>query len=211
MKQSKSKIRIRNRETRNIKRKFLLPDPLNWHTHPDAQHNALAALFRDVGFVGHLLVRPAGQRNRFYIVDGHERAEHFGPDESVPCCVLDVDETEARKLLLAYDPLGYLGGVDQQQLDKLTAEVRFDDGELDGIINGVLSSIDDQEPGGSDQNSGEEQTTGKRSRSKSKTGDEQQELPDMWEILIECQNEQQQLELLEDLNSKGYACRAFTA
>ena len=53
---------------------------------------------------------------RLPIVDGHERAEHFGPDDAVPCCLLDIDEDEAKKLLLSYDPRGYLGGVDEAAL-----------------------------------------------------------------------------------------------
>lgn len=135
--------RIRNGQVRTIKRKYLLADPLNWHTHPEEQRQALAAVFHEIGFVGHLLVRPApGKRNRWYIVDGHERAEHFGPDDEVPCCVLDVDEAEARKLLKSYDPLGYLSGVDRQILDELSDQVTFDAEGLDDAIAATLAKLD---------------------------------------------------------------------
>jgi len=135
-------MRVRNAAVKEIKRKYLLPDPLNWHTHPEHQRRALAAVFREVGFVGHVLVRPApGQRNRWILIDGHERIGHFGPDEMVPCCVLDVDEAEARKLLRSYDPLGYLAGIDRAALDQLCGEAAFDDAELETLVTRGLDAI----------------------------------------------------------------------
>ena len=135
------KIRVRNSEVRNIKRKYLLDDPLNWHTHGEGQHAALASVFQEIGFVGHILVRPAGEKNRFYIVDGHERATHFKSDELVPCCVLDVDETEAKKLLASYDPLGYISGVDNEIAARLLEHVEFEDADLNDAIAKSLERI----------------------------------------------------------------------
>lgn len=34
----------------------LVPNPLNWRTHPDAQRSGIAAVLGDVGWVGRILI-----------------------------------------------------------------------------------------------------------------------------------------------------------
>src|SRR5256885_7443877 len=88
----------------------LVPHELNPRLHTDAQRAALAALYREVGFARSLLAYelPDG---RLKLIDGHLRRD-LGPDMEVEVEVLDVDDAEARALLLSLDPLAALAGTD---------------------------------------------------------------------------------------------------
>src|SRR5229473_5005813 len=89
-----------------VKAKELVPHELNFRTHPDAQRAALQALYDEIGFARSLLAYelPDG---RLKLIDGHLRAS-LDPEQTVEVEVLDVDDVEARKLLLGIDPLALL-------------------------------------------------------------------------------------------------------
>ena len=102
-------MNIRNRIIDHVKvrAKDLLAHPLNFRKHPDNQRQALAASYAEVGFARSLL----GYRlpdGRVQLIDGHLRKD-FDPDMEVTVELLDVNEDEARKLLLTIDPLAELG------------------------------------------------------------------------------------------------------
>ena len=77
-----------------------------------------AALYREVGFARSLLAYelPDG---RLKLIDGHLRRE-MDPDMEVEVEVLDVNEEEARELLLSIDPLVELGQMQEQLYERLT-------------------------------------------------------------------------------------------
>jgi DNA modification methylase len=112
-------IRDRIVELRRVKASDLKPDPRNPRTHPDPQRKALHAMLSEIGFADAVLARetPDG----LVIVDGHLRAE-IGNEEIVPVLVLDVDEDEARDLLLTLDPLAAMAVSDAAALAQLIAE-----------------------------------------------------------------------------------------
>src|SRR5208283_2512211 len=85
-----------------------------------AQHQALSALYRDIGFARSLLAYelPAG---RLKLIDGHLRRD-IDPDMEVDVEILDVTEEEARKLLLTIDPLASLAE-EQDQLHQRLMEM----------------------------------------------------------------------------------------
>ena len=115
------KIRDRIKELRRVKAGELLPNPQNWRTHPQAQQDALKGILAEVGYASALLARemPTGQ---LQLIDGHLRAETT-PDAEVPVLVLDVSESEAKKLLATFDPLGAMAEANTAALDALLREV----------------------------------------------------------------------------------------
>src|SRR5919108_4885145 len=99
-------IRNRIKEHRRVRAGDLVPHEQNWRNHPDLQRDALKALYAEVGFARSLLAYelPDG---RLKLIDGHLRRE-LDPDLEVDVEILDVDDAEARALLLSIDPLAAL-------------------------------------------------------------------------------------------------------
>jgi DNA modification methylase len=116
-------VNVRNRvkALRTVKASELAPNPKNWRTHPKAQQDALRGILAEVGYADALLARelPDGS---LMLVDGHLRAETT-PEQEVPVLILDIDETEADKLLLSLDPLAALAETNAAALDSLLREV----------------------------------------------------------------------------------------
>src|SRR5688572_16683843 len=121
-------IRDRIRELRRVRAADLRPNPRNWRTHPPAQQDALRGVLAEIGFAAALLVRelPDGSLE---IIDGHLRAE-TAADALVPVLLLDVDETEADKLLAVFDPIGNLAGVDYERLNGLVVDLDIESSPL---------------------------------------------------------------------------------
>src|SRR3954447_13680405 len=113
----------RNRIVRHVRVRAgdLVPHELNPRVHPPAQREALAALYEEIGFARSLLAYelPDG---RLKLIDGHLRAD-MDPDMEVDVEVLDVNDAEARALLLSIDPLAQLAEYDHRTLDELRQTV----------------------------------------------------------------------------------------
>src|SRR5260370_17156650 len=84
----------------------------NFRLHPERQKAALQALYAEVGFARSLLVYelPDG---RLKLIDGHLRRE-LDPEMLVDVEVLNVDDEEARKLLLSMDSVAGLAEADKE-------------------------------------------------------------------------------------------------
>src|SRR5215467_12916387 len=110
-------IRNRVKSHRRIRAGDLVPHELNFRLHPEYQKAALQALYAEVGFARSLLAYelPDG---RLKLIDGHLRRD-LDPDMEVEVEVLDVNEDEARALLLSIDPLVALGQMQEQLYDRL--------------------------------------------------------------------------------------------
>ena len=115
------KIRDRIKEFRRIKASEILPNPKNWRTHPKAQKDALKGLLAEIGFAGAVLARETP--NGLMLIDGHLRTE-TASDAEIPVLILDVDENEAEKILLTFDPISAMANADAVALDKLLREVQ---------------------------------------------------------------------------------------
>src|SRR5450631_4866196 len=99
-------IRNRIKSHRRVRAGDLIPHELNFRHHPEAQKSALDAIYREIGFARSLLAYelPDG---RLKLIDGHLRRD-IDPDMEVEVEVLDVNDDEARALLLSIDPLAAL-------------------------------------------------------------------------------------------------------
>src|SRR3954451_22574778 len=131
-------IRDRIKELRRVCAADLRPNPRNWRLHPLEQQDALRALLAEVGYAGALLARELDD-GTLVLIDGHLRAETT-PDAVVPVLVLDVDESEADKILLTHDPLASMATVSKENLRELLAGVQTQSPAVQTLLDGLTSS-----------------------------------------------------------------------
>ena len=125
------KIRDRIKDFRRVKASELAPSPKNWRTHPKAQREALQGVLAEIGFAGAVLARetPAG----LMLIDGHLRVE-TAADSEIPVLILDVDESEADKILATFDPISAMAGADAAALDDLLRNVQTGSEAVAGML-----------------------------------------------------------------------------
>ena len=114
-------IRDRIKELRRVPANELRPNPRNWRKHPEKQLNAIRGVLAEVGFAGAEIARELDD-GTLELIDGHARAEVAGTAE-VPVLILDVDETEANKILATFDPIGAMAESDAVKLDQVLRDV----------------------------------------------------------------------------------------
>src|SRR5262245_18490188 len=131
---------MRNRILRHVRVRAgdLVPHELNPRVHSDAQRRALALLYDEIGFARSLLAYPLVD-GRLKLIDGHLRAS-MTPDEELDVEVLDVNDAEARALLLAIDPLAQLAGYEADTLDKLRQVVEADSAAIKSLLQTLLDA-----------------------------------------------------------------------
>lgn len=179
---------LRNRIVRHVRVRAgdLVPHELNPRVHSDAQRRALQMLYEEIGFARSLLAYPLAD-GRLKLIDGHLRAA-MTPDEEVEVEVLDVTDAEARALLLAIDPLAQLAGYDADTLDQLRASVEADSAAIKSLWETLQAAS--------------EKTKREMPRS------DEEALPEQFFVLIECDDEAQQRELLQRFQEEGLRCSA---
>jgi hypothetical protein len=179
---------MRNRIIKHVRVRAgdLVPHELNPRVHSDAQRQALAHLYEEIGFARSLLAYPLAD-GRLKLIDGHLRAS-MTPDEEVDVEVLDVTDAEARALLLAIDPLAQLAGYEADTLDKLRQVVEADSAAVKSLWQVIEESS----------------ARTKRELQRAAAGD----VPEQYYVLIVCADEAQQRELLARFNSEGLKCEA---
>ena len=182
---------IRNRIQRHVRVRAgdLVPHELNPRLHSDAQRQALADLYRHVGFARSLLAYPLPD-GRLKLIDGHLR-QALDPDMVVDVEVLDVNDAEARTLLLSLDPLAQLADYDRAALDRLRALTPTDSDALANLWACVGRANEDVAD------------TLRRTPPR----DDRAELPEQFLILVECASEQEQVRLLERFQADGLKCK----
>ena len=182
------KIRDRIQELRRVPASQLQPNPKNWRTHPAAQQDSLKAVLAEVGYADALLARETPDGG-LMLIDGHLRAETT-PDQEVPVLILDVDAAEADKLLATLDPLAAMAGADDAKLAGLLQTVKTGSAALQAMLSrlaGDAGSVPEAAaPAAANPN-----------------------LETRYAIVVNCESEQQQLELLEEFEGKGLDCRAL--
>jgi hypothetical protein len=184
-------IRDGVRELRRVPASELRPSPKNWRTHSKEQADALRGLLAEIGFAGAALARelPGGVLE---LIDGHLRAE-TAPGAVIPVLVLDVNQNEADKLLVTFDPLGDMAGADAAKLDALLAEVSTDNAAVAELLDSFAQQNGLSEPGDPEQPGSADTTLEK------------------YQILVEFDTEQDQAAWLEKLTAEGLKCRSLTS
>lgn len=181
-------IRDRIKELRRIRAGDLRPNPRNWRVHPQKQCEALRGILAEIGYADALLARelPDGSLE---LIDGHLRAETT-PDAVVPVLVLDVDESEAAKLLALLDPLAGLAQTDDEALSSLAEDLDLQSPVLRELLNEMTRPASEE--------SLPEDTEGPKS------------LPESFQVVVECRDEDDQRTVFERLTAEGYTCRLLT-
>jgi len=177
----------RNRIVRHVRvaAKDLVPHESNPRTHSEAQRQALQGLYEEIGFARSLLAYelPDG---RLKLIDGHLRRS-MSPEMLVDVEVLDVNDAEARALLLAIDPLAQLAGYDAEILDDLRKQAEADFAAVKSLWR-VL-----------------EEASVRTKKQVQKP--ENASSPEFY-VLIECADEAEQLDLLNRFQEEGLKCQA---
>src|SRR3954471_6189056 len=137
-------IRNRIKAHRRVRAGELVPHEWNYRLHPDGQREALEALYAEVGFARSLLAYelPDG---RLKLIDGHLRRD-LDPDMEVDVEVLDVNDDEARALLLSLDPLAALAQTQEQLHDRLLELTPTDSLELQALWQGAAEAALEETP-----------------------------------------------------------------
>jgi hypothetical protein len=180
------KVRDRIRELRRVRAAELRPNPRNWRVHPAAQQNALRGILAEVGYADALLARELADGS-LELVDGHLRAETT-PDQLVPVLVLDVDESEADKIMLTHDPLAAMAVADAERLDALLQRVDTGSAELSAMLARLA---------------------GEAGCSQEQCNPPPVEIPTTFELVVECDDEPAQQALYSRLTAEGFRCRVL--
>jgi len=182
-------FRDRIREYRRIRSADLVANPLNWRQHPENQQNAMRGILEEVGIVDALLVRDRSD-GTYDIIDGHLRASLM-PEDEVPCLVLDVDEDEARKILLTFDPIGAMAEASAVNLAELLKEVEFSDAALQSLVSQLADDSELYAAGGDNADDATGLDIGVIE----------------YRVVTKCNDEEQQATLIQRLESEGYECQ----
>ncbi|QDU54315.1 ParB N-terminal domain-containing protein [Aeoliella mucimassa] len=177
----------RVKELRRVPASELKPNPRNWRIHPAQQQDALRGVLADVGFADAVVARelPDGTLE---LVDGHLRAETMG-DALVPVLVVDLDDQQATKVLLTHDALAEMATVDRTNFTSLMGDVTF---EHDSVI-AMLEKLEAETPSPTTEDHRPEV-----------------EIPELYQVVAECENELEQQSLYERLRDEGYKCRVLS-
>jgi hypothetical protein len=181
-------IRNRIKGHRRVRAGDLVPHEWIYRLHPDVQKDALRALYEEVGFARSLLAYelPDG---RLKLIDGHLRRD-LDPDLEVEVEVLDVNDDEARALLLSIDPLAALAQTQTQLHERLLELTPAVDPALEAAWRAAAqAALESPAVEAKPVDSG----------------------PAQFLVLVTCRDEQHQVELLSRLCGEGLECKALLA
>ncbi len=184
-------IRDRIKEFKRVRAGTLKPHPKNWRAHPEAQRNALMGILSEIGYSDALLTRRLDDGS-LQLIDGHLRAETT-PEMDVPVLILDLDDQETDKLLALHDPLAELAETNQEMLTSLTDGFETQNESLQKLLDGMLNEDTATVDLESDQSIRPEV-----------------DIPEAFQVVVECADEGQQQTLYERLGAEGFKCRLLT-
>lgn len=148
----------------------------------------MLAVLDEIGWVQDIILNQTTGN----LLDGHLRVELAleRKEKQVPVKFVAISRKEEKLFLSTYDPLSTLAGADSEILEKLLEQIRSDDADIQNLLSKVASD-------------GGAQTFAPES---DRSVDEWKE---RFDILVECDNESQQKEILSMLERKGISCRAL--
>ena len=141
-------IRDRIKELRRVPAGELEANPRNWRAHPSSQRAAMRGILAEIGYADALIARETD--DGLELIDGHLRKE-VTPDQEVPVLIVDLDDEEAKKLLVVLDPVGTMAEADVGHLRDLLGEIEGHNDEMKtlldqiGLDHDVAIEFDDEE------------------------------------------------------------------
>ena len=182
-------IRDRVKGLRRVPAGELLPHPRNWRTHPSQQKQSLLGVLGEIGYADAVVARELSD-GTLQLVDGHLRARTT-PNATVPVLIVDLDDREAEKVLLTHDPLAAMAQSDASELAGLLSDCEF----ADAAVNNMLGSLAEKQ-GAVDLDT--------------LLSKPEVDLPESYQVVVECQDDAQQREIYEQMRKEGYQCRVLT-
>ena len=181
-------MNIKNRIVghRRIRAGDLVPHELNWREHPPSQRAALEALLDEIGFARSLLAYelPDG---RLKLIDGHLRRE-VDPEQVVEVEIVNLNDDEARKLLLSLDSVAGLATANAEAVTALRKLTTTDTPALAALWDSLADAVAATE------------TTLREATA---------EPVEQYLVLITCRDEAHQIELLERFQAEGLSSKAL--
>ena len=201
-------IRNRIKGHRRVRAGDLISHELNFRSHPGLQRSALEGLYQEIGFARSLLAYEMPD-SRLKLIDGHLRRNidpNIFPFTSCPNSVwartsaklrfalvdveiLDVNDDEAWMLLLSIDPLASLADTQNQIRDRFMELTPAPTAEIEAAWRAAaeasLDKLAEREPKPAEMG------------------------PEQWLVLVRCQDEKHQVELLGRLQGEGLEVKAL--
>jgi len=177
-------IRDRIKAFRRVPAGRLRPNPRTWRTHPPVQQEAMRGMLAEIGYADALLARELADGS-LELVDGHLRAE-LTPDCEVPVLVLDLTAEESAKLLALHDPLAAMAETNRDVLAELVRDVETQNEALQHELE-RLGQTGDQ--------------------SAAADLPDEVAVPELYQVVVECGDEDRQRDLFERLVGEGWKCR----
>lgn len=166
----------------------LLAHPRNFRIHPKAQQDALTGALNDLGWIAPVLVNEVTG----HVIDGHLRiglAISKGAP-TIPVAYVALDEAEEAEALLTLDPIAAMAVADTGNLALLLEEVRSGEAGVQAMLAELAKA--------SGLRYGDE-------------GPPIDAVPEQFLVMVTCDGETQQAELLDRLTSDGFVCRALVS
>ena len=126
-----TEIKDRIKELRRVPASELIPHPMNWRQHPQAQTDALTGMLAEIGFADAVIARETSEG--LQLIDGHLRQDIMG-DQEIPVLIVDLTEDEANKMLITLDPLAGLAETNDDMLRSLMESVQFEDERVNTLL-----------------------------------------------------------------------------
>ena len=180
-------MRNRVKELRFIKASELTPCADNWRLHPKRQRDLMKNVLQTIGYADALIARET-EDGKLALIDGHLRAD-VSPNVEVPVLVVDLNEREAKELLLVHDPIGALAERDDEAVARLLEDFEETNETLERFIGEEFKlALDDVD-------------------AESLQDPKPVKIPNLFQIVVECEDEIEQRECFEELTRAGRKCR----
>ena len=179
-------MRNRVQELRFVKASDLTPCADNWRLHPKRQRDLMQSVLQSIGYADALIARET-EDGSLALIDGHLRAD-LSPDVEVPVLIVDLNEREAKELLLVHDPIGALAERDDEAVARLLEDFEATNETLERFI-------------------GEEFKLAFGDDAESLQEPKPVAIPNLFQIIVECEDETEQRECFEELTRAGRKCR----
>jgi hypothetical protein len=188
----KADPRYRNRIVgqANVDPSQLLANPRNPRVHPAAQQDAMGKALEQVGWIQRVVVN----KRTGHVIDGHLRVEMAlsAGEPSIPVTYVDLSEEEERLALVTFDALGGMALVDEVAMADLLNEITAERPEMASFMQEIADAVEvdmiDPKP---------------------LPDPKEATLREQWHVLVVCDSESAQINLLEELQREGYECRAL--
>lgn len=169
----------------------LTPHAGNWRNHGKAQVEALRGVLSEVGIAGAILAyRSERNGGKLTVIDGHLRRD--AAPQKWPVLILDVTDAEADYILATHDPLAAMADADAAALDALLASVNSGEAAVQQMLAELAEGAG---------------LYAKSDNASASAGIDP--VPEQWAVMVQCDSETQQADLLQRLEAEGYQCRAL--